>query len=65
MLARLTSRSPYLALDAKRDLLAKGGFDASASSRQLTVDHELHAAVVIGQIPGTSRRDLPRIDENC
>jgi hypothetical protein len=26
--------------------------------------HELHAAIVIGHIPGTSRRDLPRSDEN-
>ncbi len=27
MLARLTSRSPYLALDVTRDLLAKGGVE--------------------------------------
>jgi hypothetical protein len=32
----------------------------------LTVSHELQAAaLVIGHIPGTSRRDLPRTDENC
>ena len=28
-----------------------------------TIGHELEAAVVVGHIPGTSRRDLPRTDE--
>jgi hypothetical protein len=30
----------------------------------MTVGHERQAAVVVGHIPGTSRRDLPRSDEN-
>jgi hypothetical protein len=29
-----------------------------------TIDYELQAAATSGHIPGTSRRDLPRTDEN-